>query len=716
MTREIEFIQYDVPPLSDGVYTVTVTVKAGLGDPDDFGATTTFAVSGERFTIDPAEIAGVFPPDLANGEYAGVLPHVLLRRRTLPWEREAQTGVPGTPWLAVLLLDEDEVPALQQLKVKDLVPAGKPITVTGSTVTGVGKMPAGTVSSPGLTTLEYGEAPEDPVQVIDLPAATFSAVAPSIVDLPFLGHIRKVDTTDTVDAADPDDQLAVVLGNRIAADTTGAHALLVSLEGLAPILPAADGTPNPALTASKVRLTVFRAWRFFANTGGETFLKLLEGLNAPPDGQVGPLTSLQVPFAGDPPTAAQVQQARANQAGGQLASGDARVLAHDAFGMGYLPLGHHLRHGGQTVSWYRGPLAPLPVIAEVTLPLAGPDAATRYDAQTGMFDVSYAAAWQLGQLMAVQARAFALAVVAWRRGLRADDAVAAEQTIIEDLLSGAFDSVVRRSAAALQQASGEDGYPQAITDWLAKLRLLVGVPFNYLAPDERMLPPESLRTFHVDPAWMDALLDGALSIGRATTGELAQHAEHADALHAAAFVATRSVRANPLPETNHVNAEQDVSGFLLRSQVVGGWPRLSVKGYSDTAKTTEIPKLRMERLSQDVLLVLFDGVLADFEIREAPEQLHSGVEEASGQLSTTLREVVGDTPGRQYLVDPKGGSPDALVPARGDQRTLLVSCAAANIHKKLNTDFSQGLTTFTSAEFALEMVKGVGDVEFRLGG
>ena len=32
----------------------------------------------------------------------------------------------------------------------------------------------------------------------------------------------------------------------------------------------------------------------------------------------------------------------------------------------------------------------------------GPDAASAYDPQTGLFDVSYGAAWQLGQLLALQ--------------------------------------------------------------------------------------------------------------------------------------------------------------------------------------------------------------------------------------------------------------------------------------------------------------------------
>src|SRR5258708_35921884 len=56
--------------------------------------------------------------------------------------------------------------------------------------------------------------------------------------------------------------------------------------------------------------------------------------------------------------------------------------------------------------------------------------------------------------------------------------------------------------------------PEDTKTWLGRLTLLYGVPFQYLVPDERMRAAESLRFFYVDPLWMEALLDGALSIGR----------------------------------------------------------------------------------------------------------------------------------------------------------------------------------------------------------
>ena len=53
---------------------------------------------------------------------------------------------------------------------------------------------------------------------------------------------------------------------------------------------------------------------------------------------------------------------------------------------------------------------------------------------------------------------------------------------------------------------------QQVVRRLAKIRLLKGVPFQYLIPTDAALPVESIRFFHIDQNWLDALIDGALSV------------------------------------------------------------------------------------------------------------------------------------------------------------------------------------------------------------
>ena len=74
--------------------------------------------------------------------------------------------------------------------------------------------------------------------------------------------------------------------------------------------------------------------------------------------------------------------------------------------------------------------------------------------------------------------------------------------------------------------------------------------------------------------------------------------------------------------------KQKVSGFLLRSDVVAGWPDLLVDGRgieAGTSKELQALKLwRVERLSKNVLFCLFTGEIRQVDIHQRPEAVHFG--------------------------------------------------------------------------------------------
>ena len=86
-----------------------------------------------------------------------------------------------------------------------------------------------------------------------------------------------------------------------------------------------------------------------------------------------------------------------------------------------------------------------------------------------------------------------------------------------------------------------------------------------------------------------------------------------------------------------------ITGFLLRSRAVSGWPNIHVRAYdqdvvADDALTTvaesnphRLKVLRMERLAPAVLLVLFDGVPAVVHIEEPRQGIQFGVRYDEGQ-------------------------------------------------------------------------------------
>ena len=69
----------------------------------------------------------------------------------------------------------------------------------------------------------------------------------------------------------------------------------------------------------------------------------------------------------------------------------------------------------------------------------------------------------------------------------------------------------------------ESEMPPYMESLLAHLRLLIGVPFEYLVPDPRLLPDESIRFFYLDRSWTDRLVDGAIAVGKIGSREQAHH-------------------------------------------------------------------------------------------------------------------------------------------------------------------------------------------------
>ena len=66
-------------------------------------------------------------------------------------------------------------------------------------------------------------------------------------------------------------------------------------------------------------------------------------------------------------------------------------------------------------------------------------------------------------------------------------------------------------AQAAGPPMGSIKIPQPLLDWLLDRLLLRGMPLCYLVPDAQLLPAESIRVFHVNPTWIDRLIDGVFA-------------------------------------------------------------------------------------------------------------------------------------------------------------------------------------------------------------
>ncbi len=212
--------------------------------------------------------------------------------------------------------------------------------------------------------------------------------------------------------------------------------------------------------------------------------------------------------------------------------------------------------------------------------------------------------------------------------------------------------------AQLEASVPEVEMPAYMESFLAHLRLLVGVPFDYLVPDSRLLPDETIRFFYLDRSWTDRLVDGAISVGKIGTREQAHHHAHHAYVRQQLDSTEHYVRDLQRAKTDFgfIRNQQPkggagvITGFLLRSGAVSGWPHMDVRAYKkvlpagfdpNTEIANQLPTLRLERLSPAVLLALFDGIPKMVMCEEPHHGIQFAVHGSGGVFSIFRRNDTG---------------------------------------------------------------------------
>lgn len=633
---KVQFIEYQQPPLDSGTYQVTLeqTIKTKTSakiSEEKFSQILDFVVTGHRFSpLTVNDIYAVFPPSGNLGEHTNALPHITLKRSTLPWERSVNENDSDLPWLALLLFRESEKPTPQTIKLKDLK----------STPGNVAKFPA--------FAEEPGQTEEDELTVIDVPKKLLAQILPTQKEVALLAHINVLTDASDSPLSEP---LATVLGNRLpqAGEVSTVH--LVALENrYKGSKEKGEFDYQKAGDNDLIRLVSLTSWSFACVNNQHNFSALLKKLDRQQD-------TLRLP---------ELPEAQNSEANNYLK-------------LGYVPLAHALRQGDKTISWYHSPLSPGKSPDRLSEPVPMADALMRYDSTSGLFDVSYAAAWELGRMLTLQNQRLAVELFNWKRA----NAQTLNQLQLQ-VLHLPFQGEANDSNVNL---------PEAIATWFANLELLKDIPFNYLVPDARLLPAESLRFFWVDSYWVDCLQDGAFSIGRVTSSDLKTDTQ------------TRS-------SASGTRADELITGFLLHSEVVSGWPGLEVEGYSVLINNQSVadPKnkltiLRKERLSDSILLCLFQGEVKTVDFSLKSQSVNCGVDPIDKvaaseplKIKKGLRKLNGDQ-----------GDEKIDVSCKGEVKGVIDIKALAGEMAQLNDKKEED---FTSAQFALSMIEGSQKIRF----
>ncbi|GAB2882825.1 hypothetical protein GCM10027074_59100 [Streptomyces deserti] len=716
------FFDQRVPALYSGKYTITTEQSiSGLSTADGLPPRTQrFDVRGPRFQIAGDDVHACYPLPGSTGLYSQVLPHITLTTPGVPWLRPLDGQERAVPWLALLVFREGELDvdpqAIGQVDacmVHELL-AGR--WDNGQTLPG---------RPPQIDPQWLFEDEVDLVcGTIVVPRELFTAVVPLPQEMAALAHVREGGPPDATRGATPppdEEQLkAVVVANRFPDVAGGMHvAHLVSFDGHEDLL-----APGAVVPADGVRLVSLRCWSFESDPDhGTGFGDLVANLAADPD----PLLRLPVDTPASPSPAQSAALERictgATALPQRLESGertaafyrgpltaapaqplpdpagevrresvDEALVYLEAYGVydtGYasaFALGRALaladpEFRSQLLAWRKAARAAARrLLAHPRLSGRALTAATASqltaDLSRDAFDELLTDGETDGRADGRTSRLFqALSgagadVAAGRR-----HAPAPRSSPAGALTAGTLHTALARGEVreVLRTATSEELDP--VVAWLDRLALLEMIPFEHLVPDERMLPVESIRFFHVDPGWVQAATDGALSIG-------VGHGFDADLNQLA-----RGVRPAP------------ASGVLIHSDLVEGWQETI---YTAFRGNTPVEPVRTAHYGTHILMLLYPAVCDTFTAAEPPQGIHFGF----GDLGTIeLRKIAGPDIGMpmgDFPEEPgddrfsrflRPGGYDVLnVAGTGD--ALLPALAQAH-----NT------AALSSAQFALQMVR-----------
>lgn len=422
VSNVINFYDHIVPRLKAGSYELSVsqTLKEQENNnkvPEDSlpPIKQTFQVRGPRFSLDPSDIQHVFPSRNGLGTYHSYLPNVVFNKRSLPWERNLK--LPATvknpdqiPWVALLILTSDEIIEPQSNSNETSSSTTFPLN---EVVQGENPGPPKNTRGPKLKDrLEEDENPaEIHCSVLDISVDTFVNLIPNLEELPFLSHVREVSTENKKDLKmTHEGWFSVLMSNRFASpppQTEGAqiknYAHIVSLEGFEDLL--SPKGVEKLEKIDKIRLISLYSWTYTCQADPQdNFKEIMSNLiSSQSEKSTDLLLRLPPPC---PKTKAQEQ-------------------ASKKLSQGYVPLGYTMLSGEETFAWYRGPFSPVPT--KRFLKETSPDQtenpktpmtasqAMIYDSSTGLFDQSYAVAWQTGRSLALANKTFVTNLMQWRR-------------------------------------------------------------------------------------------------------------------------------------------------------------------------------------------------------------------------------------------------------------------------------------------------------------
>jgi hypothetical protein len=305
------------------------------------------------------------------------------------------------------------------------------------------------------------------VDAVEVAGPLLRRLLPTKEEATLLCHARRVNVDDReLAAGDSDGWFAVVTANRLPAPGHRHRACLVSLEqrtDLVPSVPPRAGDTVPA-TPATARLVLLHSWTFAAvpiAPGGGSFRELAVGLDSGLSGRGAP----------------------------------------GATDTGHVPVTLQDRSGSEQDAWYRGPLCPAPVERDPLGPYHSADQARRVSPETGLEDISYAAAFEVGRLLAAADPRLGQELMRWRRETYRQSARASVAAtvwtdvpqMVAEPADGLRHGMVAPVAVTVLERAGAGAGASADTQGLQSARAAPGLDPEQVARAWNVTPDEATK-------------------------------------------------------------------------------------------------------------------------------------------------------------------------------------------------------------------------------
>ncbi|EXJ70272.1 uncharacterized protein A1O5_06340 [Cladophialophora psammophila CBS 110553] len=683
-----------------------------------------FNVIAPQFSLDPKLVNSHYPPD-GHADEARVLPHIVFNDPHVPWERDAgetinsqqdkDIATDGTaatvyrnmvPWLALIVFDPAELKLApgegEKLQIPSYIAPGADVkdleakvlpsnSFSMSVKDYLGLDPASRINyeagyldpdtkglnslwtdpTDGLSVSPEGTNVIFPTKKLfgDIFANPADQSTHNIDSFRYMAHVREVNTVGFPDAGvEASGLFSIVVSHRTGnfniSQPTTQICHLVSLEHIDSTYQQVNKfvTKNPTST-DRIAMVSLYSWIYTA-------------LPPNPVNFVDTITNL----------VENQQMLRVNQFAklpDAIKLSDAAKQVTSRLKLGYTMCRWRAETGEEVSAFNRGPLVPEQVVSPPVQDWAGASNTSKeyqiLDKGTGLMDLSYSAAWQLGKTLAISDTTFSSALMRLRSQVHAIaasnarneannvacpsqilGAVAKNIKVIHSLTKSAATDPQRVPLVTTRELLTDLGHPRlaelfqrhlcaavnfqgsaeteiynefnaaganntdwvTIFTWLSEKLYLSGIPAHYLIPEPSYLPSEAIRFFYIDDTWVDCLIDGALSV--------ANHLERDDDTTRLRIKQTFNVylSKNIVDFTRDDGTRVQVKpqipscGFILRSALVKVMPDLRITVTWKDAHPDMVPVCRYTKLNDTTILCLLDRSLEQLKSIELAQPPH----------------------------------------------------------------------------------------------